>query len=298
MHGAAGTLVADVVGEGATRVVPFRAERDVLFGGVHPEPIAGNLEAASREVVKRGFDLVVAHDGDADRLGVLDRRGQFVSPHRILALLVLHAFRRRGLSGGVARTFSTSFLIDRIAAKLGAPLAETPIGFKHVADRINRGEVVAGGEESGGYAFAFYLPERDGVVNALLLLESLAQAGQDLDGALADLHAEFGSFAYDRRDVYLPVSVIAAYLEAVEGDAPSEIAGERITGVVEKDGVKYLFGEDGWLLHRLSGTEPMVRLYCEHRDEATVARVLGEAENRLREFAGRTRSGARFSAES
>ncbi|HEU5250391.1 MAG TPA: phosphoglucomutase/phosphomannomutase family protein [Thermoanaerobaculia bacterium] len=284
MHGAAGTLVPDVVGPGATRIVPFRAERDVLFGGVHPEPIAPNLAAASREVVGRGLDLAVAQDGDADRLGVLDRRGRFVSPHRILALLVLHAFRRRGLEGGVAKTFSTSMLIDRIAAKLGAPLAETPIGFKYVAELMNRGEVVAGGEESGGYAFAFHLPERDGVANALLLLESLAQTGSDLDGALADLAAEFGSFAYGRRDVSLPVSVISAYLEAVEGDAPPAIAGERVTAVVEKDGVKYVFGDDGWLLHRLSGTEPMVRLYCEHRDEETVDRVLSEAEDRLRGF--------------
>ncbi len=287
MHGAAGTLVADVAGGGATRIVPFRSERDALFGGVHPEPIASNLVAASREVVTKGLDLAVAQDGDADRLGALDRRGEFVSPHRVLALLLLHAFRRRGLSGGIAKTFSTSLLIDRIAAKLGAPLTETPIGFKHVADLMNEGKVAAGGEESGGYAFAFHLPERDGVANALLLLESLAQAGQDLDGALADLTSEFGSFAYGRRDVYLPVPVISAYLDEVRARPPAAVAGSRVTGVVEKDGVKYLFDEAGWLLHRLSGTEPMVRLYCEHEDRETVARVLAAAEERLRSFAGR-----------
>jgi phosphomannomutase len=287
MHGAAGTLVADVARSGATRVVPFRAERDTLFGGVHPEPIAANLQAASREVVSKGLDLAVAHDGDADRLGVLDRRGGFVSPHRVLALLLLHAFRRRGLSGGIARTFSTSLIIDRIADRLGARLYETPIGFKHVADLMNRGEAAAGGEESGGYAFAFHLPERDGVLNALLLLESLAQSGRDLDGALADLEAEFGAFAYDRRDVYLPVPVISAYLEKVKREPPRELAGVAVTGVVEKDGVKYRFGDQGWLLHRLSGTEPMVRLYCEHRDEETVRQVLAAADVRLRAFAAR-----------
>lgn len=285
MHGAAGTLVADLAGGGATRVASFRAERDVLFGGVHPEPIASNLEAASREILARGLDLGVALDGDADRLGVLDRRGDFVSPHRVLALLILHAFRSRGLSGGIARTFSTSLLIDRIAAALGARLIETPIGFKHVADLMNRGDAVAGGEESGGYAFAFHLPERDGVFNALLLLESLAATGRDLEGALAGLEAEFGAFAYGRRDVYLPVPVIAAYLAGVESDAPAEVGGVRVTGVVAKDGVKYHFGEDGWLLHRLSGTEPMVRLYCEHRERETVEKVLDETETKLREFA-------------
>jgi phosphomannomutase len=286
MHGAAGTLVPDVAGKGRTRVLPFRAERDVLFGGVHPEPIAANLAASAREVVARSLDLAVAHDGDADRLGVLDRRGAFVSPHRVLALLLLHGFRRRGLSGGIAKTFSTSLLIDRVAAKLGAPLFETPIGFKYVAELMNRGEAVAGGEESGGYAFGFHLPERDGVLNGLLLLESLAVAGRDLDQALAELDSEFGSFAYGRRDVYLPVPVISSYLAQVESDPPGEIGGVRVTGVAAKDGVKYQFGEDGWLLHRLSGTEPMVRLYCEHGEEETVERVLDAAETRLREFAG------------
>jgi phosphomannomutase len=290
MHGAAGTLAADVVGGGATRIVPFRSERDALFGGVHPEPIGANLKAAAREVVAGGLDLAIAQDGDADRLGVLDRTGAFVSPHQVLALLLLHAFRRRGLSGGIAKTFSTSLLIDRVAAALGVPLIETPIGFKYVADLMNRGEAAAGGEESGGYAFAFHLPERDGVFNGLLLLESLAQSGRNLDEALAELAKEFGSFAYDRRDVSLPVPVVTDYLEAVELDAPQEVGGCPISGVIARDGVKYAFGGDGWLLHRRSGTEPMVRLYCEHRDEETVQRVLTAAAERLREFAGGSQS--------
>lgn len=285
MHGAAGTLAADVVGAGATRVVAFRSERDALFGGVHPEPIAANLEAARDAVVSGGLDLAIAQDGDADRLGVLDRRGNFVSPHRVLALLLLHAFRRRKLSGGIAKTFSTSLLIDRVAAGLGAPLLETPIGFKYVADLMNRGEAAAGGEESGGYAFAFHLPERDGVFNGLLLLESLAASGRDLDGALDDLAAEFGSFAYGRRDVYLPVRVIGQYLESVRTDPPREVGGVAVSRVIAGDGVKYAFGGDGWLLHRLSGTEPMVRLYCEHGDDATVEKVLAASEARLRDFA-------------
>jgi phosphomannomutase len=129
------------------------------------------------------------------------------------------------------------------------------------------------------------------VFNALLLLESLAQAGLDLDGALGELDAEFGSFAYGRRDVYLPVPVIAAYLAGVASEPPPEIGGIRVTGIVQKDGVKYQFDGDGWLLHRLSGTEPMVRLYCEHREQEIVERVLDEAEERLTEFSkGRTGS--------
>jgi phosphomannomutase len=283
MHGAAGTLLSDIVG---ASVVPFRATRDPLFGGVHPEPIAANLAASAARVREGQFDLAVAHDGDADRLGVLDETGTYVSAHRVLGLLLLHAFRHRGLSGGIAKTFSTSLLIDRIAATLGAPLVETGIGFKFVAERMDSGEVVAGGEESGGYAFSFYLPERDGVFNALLLLESLAVEDRSLSGALAAMDAEFGRFAYGRRDVSLPVPVIRGFLARVAADPPERVATERVEDVRELDGVKYGFGPRGWLLHRLSGTEPMIRLYCEHEDEATVERVLEAAERRLREFAG------------
>lgn len=285
MHGAAGTLVSEILSGGPTRVVAFRGERDVLFGGVNPEPIASNLVPTAESLRAQGCDLAVAQDGDADRLGVLDRHGEFVSPHRVLALLLLHAFRRRGLSGGIAKTFSTSLLIDRIAAALGAKLFETPIGFKYVAELMHRGEVAAGGEESGGYAFAFHLPERDGVFNALLLIESLALAECDLERALSRLRSEFGEFAYGRRDLYLPIPVIAEFLEEAERDAPKEIAGEPITQVRQMDGVKYLFGRKGWLLQRLSGTEPMVRIYCEHEDPDAVGRILDAVQRCLSEFA-------------
>lgn len=287
MHGASGTLLEELLGGGTLRVASFRSERDPLFGGVHPEPIASNLAAASERVRREAFDLCVAQDGDADRLGVLDAHGRFVSPHQVLALLLLHVFRRRGLSGGIAKTFSTSFQIDRIARALGAPLIETGIGFKYVAERMNRGEAVAGGEESGGYAFGFHLPERDGVLSALLLVESLAVSGRDLGQALEALAAEFGRFEYGRRDVSLPVGVIRRYIDEVKASPPRAMAGEPVSAVLDLDGVKYLFGERGWLLHRLSGTEPMVRLYCEHEDAAKMQRILDEAEARLKDFVQR-----------
>ncbi|MFY9550124.1 MAG: phosphoglucomutase/phosphomannomutase family protein, partial [Thermoanaerobaculia bacterium] len=254
------------------------------FGGVHPEPIAANLGASAERVRREGFDLCVAQDGDADRLGVLDAAGRFVSPHQILALLLLHVFRNRGVRGGIAKTFSTSFQVDRIARALGAPLIETGIGFKYVAELMNRGEAAAGGEESGGYAFAFHLPERDGVFSALLLVESLAVTGRTLEQALSELASEFGRFEYGRRDVLLPVDLVRRYLDEVRGAPPRRVAGEEVTGVYDRDGVKYVFGERGWLLHRLSGTEPMVRLYCEHADGEKMREILGEAERRLKEF--------------
>jgi phosphomannomutase len=287
IHGAAGTLLPEILAGGRLTVTPFRTSRDPLFGGVHPEPIAENMAESAALVRERGLDLAVAQDGDADRLGVLDAEGRFVSPHQILALLLLHVFRRRDVRGGIAKTFSTSFQIDRIARSLGAPLIETGIGFKYVAELMNRGEAAAGGEESGGYAFAFHLPERDGILSALLLIESLAQSGRNLVGALADLAREFGRFEYGRRDVRLPVETIRRFVDQVRESPPRAVASERVTSVLDRDGVKYVFGERGWLLHRLSGTEPLVRLYCEHEDGETMVRILEETETKLKEFARR-----------
>src|SRR5262249_21708296 len=184
----------------------------------------------------------------------------------------------------IGKTFWGSVQVGRSGGGVGAPLIETGIGFKYVAELMNRGEAVAGGEESGGYAFAFHLPERDGVLSALLLIESLAVGRRGLTQALDALASEFGRFEYGRRDVYLPVEAIRAYVESVRARAPKTVAGETVTKIQDLDGVKYLFGERGWLLHRLSGTEPMVRLYCEHVDGSKMEEILGDAERRLREF--------------
>ena len=180
-------------------------------------------------------------------------------------------------------------MFDPIARALGASLLETGIGFKYVAELMNRGEVVAGGEESGGYAFAFHLPERDGVLSALLLLESLARSGRTLDAALDALASEFGRFQYGRRDLHVPVEAVGRYVEDARARPPASVAGETVTAVEDRDGVKYRFGERGWLLQRLSGTEPMVRLYCEHEDGARMEKILDEAESRLRDFEASSR---------
>lgn len=283
MHGAAGRLFEEIVAGPGTRVETMRADRDVSFGGGHPEPIAANLSAAARRVREGRFALAAANDGDADRLGVLDSRGAFVSAHRVLGLLILHTLRVRGLAGGIAKTFSTSLLIDRIASRLGVPLFETSIGFKYIADLMISGKAVVGGEESGGYGFAFYLPERDGTLSALVLLEHLAKTGRTLDAALADMAAEFGSFEYSRRDIPWPLPAVRAFLERVAASPPRSVAGRRVTGCVVKDGVKLLFGGQGWLLLRRSGTEPMIRMYCEHEDRAACEEILERAALRLKQ---------------
>ena len=226
-----------------------------------------------------GLDLAVAQDGDADRLGVLDAQGRFVSPHQVLALLLLHVFRNRGERGGIAKTFSTSFQVDRIAARARRAADRDRRSASSTSPScMNRGEAVAGGEESGGYAFAFHLPERDGVLSALLLVESLATTGRDLDQALDALAARVRPLRV-RPARRLPARRPDPPLRRrrARRRRPAAVAGEAVTAVQDRDGVKYVFGERGWLLHRLSGTEPMVRLYCEHADGAKMEEILDEA---------------------
>jgi len=277
MHGASGDLLARLVGGGhATRVATIRAEVNPSFGGVHPEPIPEHLGASTARLAAEPFDVALASDGDGDRLGVLAPDGSFVTPHRVLALLAESLARRGRIRGGIAKTFSTSLLLDRVAARLGVPLVVTPIGFKWIAEKMLSGEVGIGGEESGGLGVSFFLPERDGVLTGLLVLEAVALSGVSFRELLARQDRELGSFAYGRRDVRLPMPVLRAFVDGLRTAPPSSRAGARVTAVETLDGVKLLLDGRGWLLHRLSGTEPILRVYAEHEDPALVEKLLAE----------------------
>lgn len=282
MHGAARDLLASILGEGhPTRVTTIRSEINPSFGGVHPEPIPEHLGASVARLGSEPFDVALASDGDGDRLGVLAPDGTFVTPHRILALLAESLARRGRIGGGIAKTFSTSLLVDRVAARLGVPLHVTPIGFKWIAEKMISGEVGIGGEESGGLGVSFFLPERDGVLSGLLVLEAIAHSGLSFRELLARQDREYGAFAYGRRDVRLPMPVLRAFVDGLLASPPSSRAGARVTSVETLDGVKLLLDERGWLLHRLSGTEPILRVYAEHEDPAMVDRLLAETVEAL-----------------
>ena len=282
MHGAATTLLQEIVGDGhPTRVSTLRGEPNPTFGGVNPEPIPRNLGASLAALATGPFDLALASDGDGDRLGVLDGSGRFVTPHRILALLAESLAARGRIGGGIAKTFSTSLLLDRVAAKLGVPLHVTPIGFKYIAEKMMAGEVGIGGEESGGLGVSFFLPERDGVLSALLVLEAVAHSGVSFAELLSRQEREYGALAYDRRDIHLPMPLLRAFVERLAAAPPATRAGEAVTAVETLDGVKLHLGRRGWILHRLSGTEPVLRVYAEHEDERIVARLLDETEAAL-----------------
>ncbi len=276
MHGTGGQIIETLVADCATKVRTLRAARDPLFGGQSPEPVASRLTPLLETVRRTGASLGFATDGDGDRISAVDDHGEYVSPLRLVAVLALHQLRQRKVPGGVAKTFANTIYLDRIAAAEGRPFHCLPVGFKHAAALLEKGELAIGGEESGGIGFAGYLPERDGLLAGLLLMEAVAVAGKPLSGLLADLVAEFGDYHYDRVDLPDPEGRLKAAVEAIALRPPERIAGVGVESIDTLDGVKLLLGETGWLLFRGSGTEPILRIYAEATPRQKVAELLRE----------------------
>lgn len=255
----------------------LHAVPDPMFYGVNPEPIPQN-QFTVMTVLKAEQDPTFAavNDGDADRIGAVLAGGSHFNSHQIFAVLLKH-LHHKGHTGRVIKTFSTSTIIDKLAQKLGLELLVTPIGFKYITDEMLKGNVLIGGEESGGIGVAGHIPERDGLMNALLLLESVVHTGKSLGQQFAEIEAEVGfKHAYDRIDLHLSsMEHLKEVMAKVQ--TPRPIAGQQTSGTAHLDGIKWLFGDAGWLLFRASGTEPILRIYCEAQEEKTVKAILAEA---------------------
>ena len=294
MHGVAAGIPSRVLGidalqshlrspesSGKTSVARIRADVNPSFGGVNPEPIPENL-AATREAMRRGeYDLAICNDGDADRLGILDEKGEFVSPHKILALLALYLVRERGVEGEIVKTFSTGRLIEKIARKLGRPFHETEIGFKHVADLMLARPILIGGEESGGIGFGSFIPERDGILSGLLVAEYVARSGKPLSRLVGEMEHEFGASHYDRRDLYRSMPACERLIERARGGDLDQKFGPGLETRQERDGVKLGYDDGTWILFRKSGTEPLMRIYCESDSRERVDEMLETAVREL-----------------
>jgi phosphomannomutase len=263
MHGSGGRWVESFLRGGRLAVETIRAERDTLFGGVSPEPIDRNLAPLKEHVRERRALVGLATDGDADRVGAVNERGETMTMHEVVPLVLLHLARVRGQKGGVVRTFSQSVLLKRIAAAHGLQLYETPIGFKYIADLMLREDILIGAEESGGIGVRGHLPERDGILNSLLLLEALAASGKKPTELVEEMHREFGEFYFGRRDLHLEVARGLALVEMLATKTPDAFARMPVTSVETLDGTKLLFDDESWLLFRQSGTEPVLRVYAE-----------------------------------
>jgi phosphomannomutase len=238
------------------------------FGGTHPEPIGQNLGALAGAISTGFGNLGLATDGDADRIGGMDERGNFVDPHKIMALALQYLVEERGWGGPVVRTVSTTRMIDRLARRYNLPVYETPVGFNHIADHMLRDDVLIGGEESGGISFKGHIPEGDGILMGLLLVEMVATSGKSLSTMVNDLLADVGPAYYERRDLRLKHPVAKKEMTSrLENNAPNKIGGMSVSEVQTVDGVKYIIEEGSWLLIRPSGTEPVLRVYAEGRSE-------------------------------
>lgn len=280
MYGAGRGVIGEVLARGRTRVQNVRHEMNPGFGGIHPEPIARHLGLLMSTIQSGHWDVGLATDGDADRIGAVDANGAFVDPHRIFALVLRHLIEKRGWEGKVVRTVSTTRMIDRIAAAHALPLVETPVGFNHIADHMLDNGVLMGGEESGGMSIKGHIPEGDGILMGLLLLEVMADAGAPLHEVVADLLQAYGPAYYKRVDMKLARPVAKAQLvQELSSNAPAQIDGVTVEDVQSEDGMKYYLDDGSWLLIRPSGTEPVLRVYAEAPAMERVAALLKFGES-------------------
>ena len=286
MHGSAAGCISDLFGPaGAGWIEEIRSERDPLFGGHPPEPLAPYLQqliAAVRTSTAAGTPAVgIVFDGDGDRIAAIDETGRFCSTQLLMPLLIDHLARARALPGSIVKTVSGSDLMRLVAEAQGRDVLELAVGFKYIAAEMLAGDVLIGGEESGGVGFGMHLPERDALYAAVLVLEALVEGGQPLGARLTALQNQHGGAShYDRLDLRLANMEARQRLEQILAKAtPKAVAGEDVQEVIRTDGIKLRMGPSHWLMLRFSGTEPLLRLYCEAPDPDRVHAVLAWAQH-------------------
>ncbi len=272
MYGAGSGFFARLLG-----LEEIHNEPNPSFGGRPPEPISEHLHELCALLKSGRYRVGLALDGDADRIGAVDEQGEFFSSHGIFALLLKHLVERKGRTGGVVKTVSTTRLVDCLAAKYDLPLYETPIGFKHICELMLEQQILMGGEESGGLGVVGHIPERDGILMGLLLMETIAVTGKGLREQLDEVMAECGRLYYRRIDTRIGADEKACLLERLQHEPPSVIAGRTVSSTNFSDGFKFLFDNGDWLLIRPSGTEPVLRLYSEAREAEMVETLLRSA---------------------
>jgi len=274
MYGAGAGLFSELLDGGATAVTEIHTERNPLFPGIHaPEPIESNLGEFLGLMAKGGYSAGIANDGDADRVGLVDEKGTYVDQLRTFALLVNYLLGERGLRGPIVKSVTTTNMAALLAKHYGVPCFETPVGFKFIGPLMMSEDALIGGEESGGYGFRGHLPERDGILAGLLLLDYVAATGQPPSALLERVFAITGAHYYERLDFELEPGSNARVKAALDAAQPKEVAGRPVLTSDRTDGWRFHIKE-GWLLLRLSGTEPLLRIYTEVTDQALVKPVL------------------------
>jgi len=285
MYGSGQGYVRHLLAGDRTTIEEVHAERNPTFGGLHPEPIPQNLRAALERMRGGGFDLCIANDGDADRVGIIDETGRFINQLQVMALLMLYLVERRGWKGDVVRSLTETAMVDALGRRFGITVHELKVGFKYVGPKMQETNAILGGEESGGFGFRGHIPERDGILSGLFFADMIVQYGKPLSKILAYLEELVGPHAYARHDIHLEREEYAARRASVyaqlERDPPRELAGQAVARARTDDGFKYYLADGSWVLVRLSGTEPLIRVYSEASSRERVDQLLAALEDRL-----------------
>jgi alpha-D-glucose phosphate-specific phosphoglucomutase len=285
MYGSGRGILAGIFRDRGVQHVTIRQEVNPLFPDINPEPIEPHIAMLQQTVLREKCDAGLATDGDADRIGAVAEDGSFVDSHKIFCVLLRWLLERKKWSGDVVRAFNTTRMLDRIAAKHGRKLYETQIGFKYTADLMMEHDILIGGEESGGIGYSRFLPERDGVLNCLLLANVMAEEGKPLGQLVADLQREFGPHYYGRRDLHIAEEIKQNAIQRARADTTQKLGQYRIVKKENLDGIKFFLdaptngnGAEAWILFRASGTEPLLRAYAEAASPELVTEILTAAE--------------------
>ena len=282
MHGSGAGIIPQILAGGAIEVTEIRSDQNPNFPGMdQPEPIEHNLIPLSEAVKELGADIGIALDGDADRVGIVDENGRYLTTLEVFSLLTDHFMGRRNERGGVACTITMSSMVDKLSAHYGAPIYRTPVGFKFVGPTMIENGCSMGGEESGGYAFKGHVPERDGSLSGLLFLEAMVMSGKKPTELLADLHTLVGPHTFRRIDVSYDESQRVDLANRVVATSHKTLGGITVESEDRRDGVRFNLEGGSWAVVRMSGTEPLVRIYAETPDNSTLDTVLSDLQSIL-----------------
>jgi alpha-D-glucose phosphate-specific phosphoglucomutase len=282
MYGAGIGYFKQLLKGGKIEIVSINGERNPSFPGINPEPIAVNLEKLSKVIKEQKGDVGIANDGDADRIGIVDEKGNFINQLQVFALLVLYFLEVRKEKGAIIKTLSDTMMIDQLGKLFNVPVYETPVGFKYVAPLMVEKNALIGGEESGGYGFRGHVPERDGILAGLYFLDFMIKTGKTPSQLLAYLFSKVGPHYYDRIDVHINEENRQKYnARLTSGDFLSMVAGLKVDRVDTTDGFRFILSDNSWLLIRFSGTEPLIRIYAESSTGKQVQSLLDSGKKIL-----------------
>ncbi|MBI4304817.1 MAG: phosphoglucomutase/phosphomannomutase family protein [Chloroflexi bacterium] len=278
MYGAGSGYLPALLEGGMTKVIQINGERNPYFGGINPEPIAPNLAKLMKMVPQSGSAMGIALDGDADRVGIVDEKGNFVNQLQVFALLTLYLLEVRGWRGPIVKSISATSMVEKLGALYNVPVIETPVGFKYIGPQMMQRDAMIGGEESGGFGFRGHLPERDGMVSGLFIMDMAMRLNRPVSQLLQYLRDRVGDYFYNRVDLHFPPDRGAIIIERLRSLRPVSLDGSKVVNVKTEDGFKYFLDDGTWLLIRFSGTEPIMRIYTETNSLERVDRMLEEGK--------------------